>query len=198
MWRSKKFIVFTALVIVILVGTLGAGTVLAAEETDSDPKITCIERIASFLEITPEQLREAFQDARDYIRTLEPENRSPELFKDKVNEYLDDIGAVMDLQDAVALAREEIQCEAGAKLEGMRERIRNRWTEFHEHGDEWREHFANRLEGFRERLRNRWTEFQEMFRNRLQEWREKQDGWQGSHNGMSASGSFGNGGSSTR
>jgi len=182
MWRSKKFIIITILAIVVLLGTFGTGTVLAAEEESDDPKLTFIERVAGFLEITQEQLREAFQDTRDYMQTLDSEERSPEVFKDKMNEYLDDVGAVMGIEEALALAREEIKTELGAKLEGIREQIRNRWTEMQERGEEWREQFHYRLEGLRERLRSRWSEFQEMFQNRLQEWREKRSGWWGSFN----------------
>ncbi len=192
MWRSKKFIIITILAIVVLLSTFGTGTVLAAEEDSDDPKLTFIERVAGFLEITPEQLREAFQDTRDYMQTLDPEERSPDVFKDKMNEYLGDVGAIMGIEEALALAREEIKTELGAKLEGIREQIRNRWTEMQERGEEWREQFHYRLEGLRERLRSRWSDFQEMFQNRLQQWREKRSGWWGSF-GTATQGDSGSG-----
>jgi hypothetical protein len=72
MWRSKKFIVIALLAAVVVVGST-AGVVLAQTENgdDSQPQ-TLLERVADILvakgiNVTSEQLQEAFTQARSDI-----------------------------------------------------------------------------------------------------------------------------------
>ncbi|MBA7640436.1 hypothetical protein ES703_48101 [subsurface metagenome] len=83
MWRSKKFAITVLLAAVVLVGSLG-GVALAQEEgTDSQPEAifgVLWDKVASILQregvdVTPEQLKDAFSEAKSELRNEAMQNR---------------------------------------------------------------------------------------------------------------------------
>ncbi|HEY33417.1 MAG TPA: hypothetical protein G4O10_09990 [Dehalococcoidia bacterium] len=65
MWRSKKFIISTVLVALVLAGSIG-GIVYAQddeEEEDTSPGTTLLEKVADKLGIDQQQLKDAFDEA---------------------------------------------------------------------------------------------------------------------------------------
>ena len=84
MWRSKKFIVITVLVAIILAGGIG-GVVLAADNDDeSQPGArheALMERVCEIYEqntgvaIDPEELKDAFAQVRNEMQTEALQNR---------------------------------------------------------------------------------------------------------------------------
>ena len=82
MRHSKKLIIGVVLAIVLLLGTLGG--VVLADDTDSNQPTTMLNRVAEILvgkgiNITSEQLQEAFTQARDEIRDEALQNRLQKL-----------------------------------------------------------------------------------------------------------------------
>ena len=75
MWRSKKFIIVAVLAVVLLAGSIG-GVAMAADNGDnSKPAFTALwDKVATILQgkgidVTSEQLKEAFTQARSEMRT---------------------------------------------------------------------------------------------------------------------------------
>jgi hypothetical protein len=84
MWRSKKFIIITVLVVLVLGGTLGGVAIAQADDqstTTSTPTSTATDNVSSFLQkvaeiykantgvtIDPEQLQKAITEARQAMR----------------------------------------------------------------------------------------------------------------------------------
>ena len=69
MWRSKKFILATLLIVVVLVGST-VGVVFAQTENgdDSQPKTMLLARVAEKLGIDEQELKDAFAQARSEMR----------------------------------------------------------------------------------------------------------------------------------
>ncbi|MFC1932984.1 hypothetical protein ACFLXU_05080 [Chloroflexota bacterium] len=99
MWRSKKFIVIALLATVLLVGSIG-GIALAADEEDSSQPDTILDRVAEILveegvDITSEQLEDAFTEAQSEMRDEAMKNRlqnlvdQGKLSQDEADEYLE-------------------------------------------------------------------------------------------------------------
>ena len=93
MWRSKKFIMVTLLVAVVLVGSIG-GVALAQTENgdDSQPK-TLLARVAEILSIDQQELEDAFAEARSEMQAEALDSRlqylvdQDEITQDEADQY---------------------------------------------------------------------------------------------------------------
>ena len=83
MWRSKKFIIIAVLAAVILTGSIGSVALAAANGDDSQPGAlfdTLWGKVAVILQgegvdVTPEQLKAAFTEAKGELWTEAMQNR---------------------------------------------------------------------------------------------------------------------------
>ena len=80
MWRSKKFILATVLGAVLLAGSIGGIALAQTENGDSDQPTTLFDRVTAILvdkgvDITSEQLKDAFTQAQSQMRTEALQNR---------------------------------------------------------------------------------------------------------------------------
>ena len=66
MWRSKRFILVTLLMVAVLVGSIG-GIALAENGDDSQPK-TLLARVAEILGIDQQKVEDAFSQAQSEMR----------------------------------------------------------------------------------------------------------------------------------
>ena len=109
MWRSKKFIVITLLVAVVLVGGI-SGIVLASDTRDEcnhQSRTTLLERVAEKLGIDKQELTDAFAEARSELRAENPEGWQRRAPMAGVAETLG--VEPQALQDAFAQARSEMR-----------------------------------------------------------------------------------------
>jgi DNA repair exonuclease SbcCD ATPase subunit len=200
--KNLKFFVIPLLLSVFLLGT-NTGTVLADEETEETPGTNFIEMVAENLGITAEQLQDAFTEARQEWRELDPEERSAEQFQAIIEEILNteygiEFGA---LETAIAEVRESIKEQWEAKREQYREQFEARKGEIQQQLEERKAQIRERLEAYkadheewlegrkaqlRERLEaykaelHEWYESHEgeiqAWKTRMQEWRESRKG----------------------
>ena len=102
MWRSKKFLLVAVLATMVLAGSIG-GIALAQTENDDDSQPqTLLERVAAILvdegvNITSEQLKDAFTQAQSDIRTEAMEDRLAQLVQEGVIEQ-DEADAYLEWQ----------------------------------------------------------------------------------------------------
>ena len=81
MWRSKKFIIVAVLAAVILVGSIGGFALAQTENGDDSQPETLLDRVVEILSvdegvnITSDQLRDAFTQAQSEMRVAAMENR---------------------------------------------------------------------------------------------------------------------------
>ena len=86
MWRSKKFVNGVAVIVVLILGSLG-GIALAADNGGGSQSKTLLDRVAEILvdkgvDITSDQLQEAFNEARSQMQDEALDNYLEKLVND--------------------------------------------------------------------------------------------------------------------
>ena len=86
MWRSKKFVIGVAAMVVLLLGSLG-GIALAADSSDGSQSKTLLNRVVEILvdkgvDITSDQLQEAYDEARSQMQDEALDNYLEKLVND--------------------------------------------------------------------------------------------------------------------
>jgi len=121
MWRSKKFLLVTVLVVVVLAGSIG-GVALAQAENDGDnPRHELLARVADKLGIDEQTLQDAFGEAMSELRAEHPAG-GPRLGLS--TELLEQFGIDESaFQEAVEQARNELE---DGTLEGGRRALMTR------------------------------------------------------------------------
>jgi hypothetical protein len=113
MWRSKKFIVSAVLAVIVLAASIG-GVALATDEENGNESVapfdTLWEKMATVLQedgidITSDQLKSAFTEAQEQMRTDALQNFLDEMVaqekitREQADAYLDWIEAKPDMGD---------------------------------------------------------------------------------------------------
>jgi len=112
MWRSKKFILVTALTAVLLIGSIGS-IAFAAENSSSQPKArngALLDKVCEIYQqktgvaIDKEVLKESFAQAMSEMRPQTPPARTgkgPEAMQDRLKKLVDDGKITQEQLDAL-------------------------------------------------------------------------------------------------
>ena len=89
MWRSKKFIIIALMATLVLVGSIGGVALAQTENNDDSQPNALFERVTAILvdkgiNITSEQLKDAFVQAQSDVRTEAIQNRLDKLVEEGV------------------------------------------------------------------------------------------------------------------
>ena len=200
--KKLKYIILPLLLSIFLLGT-NAGTVLAEEEAEETPRTNFIEMVAGSLGITAEQLQDAFTEARQEWRNLDPEERNAEQFQAILEEILNtdyDIGSGA-LETAIAEVKESIKEQWEAKKEQYREQFEARKGEILQQLEERKAQIRERLEAYkadheewlegrkaqlRERIEAHKAELHEWYeshQDEIQAWKTRMQEWHEAHKG---------------
>lgn len=113
MWRSKKFIIFTVLAAVLLVGSIGGIALAADNGDDNQPKAQCgalLDRVCEIYQqntgatINKEALKGAFAQAASEMRPELPKNRpmiGPEAMQNRLNSLVSEGKITQEQADAL-------------------------------------------------------------------------------------------------
>ena len=89
MWRSKKFIIIALMATLVLVGSIGGVALAQTENNDDSQPNALFERVTAILvdkgiNITSEQLKDAFAQAQSDVRTEAIQNRLDKLVEEGI------------------------------------------------------------------------------------------------------------------